>query len=316
MQNLALTALLERQHGIISRQQALQFFTAAQIDGRLGRAWQVLLPGVYAAFTGSVSPVHRRQAALLHGGDRAQLTDIDALDLQGIQFVPTHSHVHVLVPNEVQRGSRGFVVVRRTTRMPTFRSINGFAAAPVARALCDFARRHDDRRAVLAVWAAAIQRNRTSIEALVIEVENGAARGRPRLQRLLMQLIAGIRSLPEADFRDLVLTSRVLPEPLWNRGLKFPDGSVIYPDALWVDAALIHETNGRKFHSGEDEFEDMQRRHDQAVTFGMTALHNTPRRIHAEGETVLREVESTWLRLDKRGLPPGVELLPPQSDRG
>jgi hypothetical protein len=310
MQTYALTALLERQHGLITRQQSLAFFTEPQVDSKLGRSWQVILPGVYATFTGAITKLHRRQAALLHGGEFAQLTDVDALDLSQVQFVPGDPQVHLLVPNEVRRNSRGFVVVRRTTRLPTFRMIAGFPVAPTARALCDFARRHDDQRGVLAVWAAAVQAKRTTIEAIAIEVEHGAARGRPRLQRLLDQLLAGIRSLPEADFRDLVLTSTVLPEPLWNRGLELPDGSVIYPDALWEDAGLIHETNGRKFHSGEDAFEDMQRRHDRATTFGLTALHNTPRRIRGEGGQVLHEVEQTYLPLRGRGLPPGVRLLP------
>lgn len=310
MQTFALTALLERQHGIVTRHQALDHFTSSQIDSRLGRDWQLLLPGVYATFTGTIGPVHRRQAALLHGGELAQLTDIDALGLQRVQFVPAHPQIQILVPNDVQRGSRGFVVVRRTTRLPNARAVDGLSVAPVPRALCDFGRRHDNQREVLAVWAAAVQARRTTVEAIAVEIEHGAARGRPRLQRLLDQLLAGIRSLPEADFRDLVLSSQVLPEPLWNRGLELPDGSVIYPDALWEDAGLIHETNGKLFHSADDDFEQMQRRHDRAVTFGLTALHNTPRRIRGEGREVLYEVEQTWLRLRGRGLPPGVRLLP------
>ena len=54
----------------------------------------------------------------------------------------------------------------------------------------------------------------------------------------------------------------------------------------------------------------MQERHDAMTTAGLTVLHNSPRRIRARGETVLREFEACYRANAGRGLPPGVLLLP------
>jgi hypothetical protein len=123
------------------------------------------------------------------------------------------------------------------------------------------------------------------------------------------KLGAGVRSAPEDDFRRLVLSSRVLPEPKWNCLLRLPDGRKVSPDALFIGSAVVHETNGRKFHSGFDDFDDMQERSDALVTSGLTVLHNSPRRIREDGQTVLAQVEQCHLRNDGRGLPEGVVLL-------
>ena len=95
--------------------------------------------------------------------------------------------------------------------------------------------------------------------------------------------------------------------------IELPDGTVFSPDALFEDAALIHEVNGRQFHAadeaGEDVFEAMQRRHDLLVAAGVRALHNSPRRLRRDADSVLREVEEVYLRRAGRGMPPGVKIL-------
>jgi hypothetical protein len=134
--------------------------------------------------------------------------------------------------------------------------------------MCDLALREADERSSLAVAAAAVQLGRVSVSALADEAKRAAARGRPRLLRVLDALASGVRSAPEQDFRALVQSSRILPEPLWNPTLQLPDGRRVSPDALFVDAGLVHETNGRAFHAADDLFEDMQRRNDALVTAG------------------------------------------------
>ena len=122
-----------------------------------------------------------------------------------------------------------------------------------------------------------------------------------------------MRSAPEADVRRLILSSRILPEPLWNPLIQLPDGRKISPDALFVDAAMVHEVNGRDAHAeaeaGEDAFEDMHVRADAMVTGGLTVLGNTPRRISTYGPDVLQQLETCYLRERGKGLPPGVIIL-------
>jgi hypothetical protein len=150
---------------------------------------------------------------------------------------------------------------------------------------------------------------------LRFEAEHGPARGRPRLLRTIEALTRGVRSLPERDFLELADASPVLPPLLYNCLLRLPDGSLLSPDAFAPDAALIHETNGRRFHAPEadggddDLFEETQARMDRAVTAGLTLLANAPTRIRTHGREVIKQFEECYLREKGRGLPPGVTIV-------
>jgi hypothetical protein len=303
--------LLQRQRDVVTRRQALTHISESALSERLGRRWQVALPGVYVAHTGPVTDLQRLLAALHFAGDEAMLDDTSALAEYGVRYLPVDNQIRVLVPDTVQRTSRDFVAVRRTIHLP--RPVTGRAGipmAPIARALTDFALRHDDERTVRAVFASAVQRRQVALSRLDQEFKIAPARGRPRLARVLEELHSGIRSAPEGDVRSLVATSRVLPRPLYNCLLRLPDGRKISPDLLIEDAGVVHETNGRGPHfEEEDAFDSMQERHDAMTTAGLTVLHNSPRLISREGPRVLRELETCYLRDAGRGLPPGVAIL-------
>lgn len=309
----ALVYLLDQQHGVITRRQALEHLTESALLERLGRRWQVLLPGIYLAHTGPVTDLQRLWAAQLYGGDEAMLDDTTALSEYGVNYLPDDSHVRLLVPATVQRTSREFVAIRRTIYLPRpLTGRGGIRLAPRARALMDFALRYDDERTVRAVLASAVQRRQVSLELLDAEVKIAPARGRRRLVRVLEELHAGIRSAPEGDVRGLVQSSDILPEPLYNPLLRLPCGRKISPDLLIKEAALVHETNGRGPHfEEEDAFESMQERHDVMTVAGLTVLHNSPRRIGRNGPHVLGEIEACYLRDAGKGLPPGVVILRP-----
>lgn len=78
---------------------------------------------------------------------------------------------------------------------------------------------------------------------------------------------------------------------------------------LFVESAVVHETNGRVAHNRQDLFEDMQARHDALTASGFVVLHNSPRRVRLHSREVISEVERCHLRHLGRGLPPGVEIL-------
>jgi hypothetical protein len=305
--------LLRAQDDLVTRRQSLLFMTQSALTARLGRDWQVVLPGVYATFTGPLSPRHKLRAALLHAGPQAMLTDSTLLALQRLPYLPPDPCVRVLVPAEVQVTSRDFVVVRRTVHLPMSRQLHGFPVAPLSRALVDFVARHPDERAAFAVVAAAIQQRRLRLSDLIDELATAPNRGKPKVVRSIEQLAGGLRSAAELDFRGLVVASEVLPEPLWNCLLRLPGGELISPDGLWILAALIHEVNGRRYHADDngqrDLFDDMQVRHDLLVTAGFTVLHNAPRRVLLQGRTVIQQVETCFLRERGKGLPPGVEIV-------
>ena len=306
-----LAQVLEQQHGVITRRQSLEHLSESAVLERLGRRWQVLLPGIYVAHTGPVTDLQRLWAALLYGGKDAMLDDTTALRESGSNYLPDDTQIRVLVPDTVQRASRDFVTLRRTIYLP--RPVFGrgnVRLAPMARALADFALRYDDERTVRAVLASAVQRRQVSLDQLDHELKIAPARGKKRFVRVLEELHSGVRSAPEGDVRGLVATSKVLPLPLYNCLLGLPDGRKISPDLLLEEAALVHETNGRKPHfEEEDAFDSMQERHDAMTVAGLTVLHNSPRLIRTDGGRVLADLETCYLRDRGKGLPPGVVIL-------
>lgn len=96
---------------------------------------------------------------------------------------------------------------------------------------------------------------------------------------------------------------------LFNSLLRLPSGRCISPDALIEECGLVHESNGRAAHEEEDLFESMQERHDVMTSAGLTALHNSPRRLLTAADVVEAEWRQCAARLAGRGLPAGVVLL-------
>ena len=101
----------------------------------------------------------------------------------------------------------------------------------------------------------------------------------------------------------------MLPTPICNALLRLPDGQHISPDALFLDAGVVHETNGRVAHHRDDLFDDMQARHDAMTSAGLTVLHNPPRRLATHARLIIAQVERCYLRNKGRGLPPGVNIV-------
>jgi hypothetical protein len=297
------------QDGLIARSQALLVISVSTLRHQLGRRWMIVLPGVYAGFTGALSDRQRKRAALLYAGKRALLADVTSLADLGVRFVPQQRSIHVQIPSVEHRASRGFVVVRRTHRLPPSRLLNGLPYCPPERALVEASARLGDQRTARAMIADAVQRQIAHLDGLEAELPHLSGRGSGVARRAISDVLAGARSAPECDFLDLCRRDRRLPEPLTNPLLRLPGGRTISPDALFLDAGLVHETNGRGPHAHEDGFEDMQERHDAMTTAGLTVLHNAPRQLRLEGTRVTSEVLACYQRLAGRGLPPGVILL-------
>ncbi|MDQ1696641.1 MAG: hypothetical protein QOJ03_1994 [Frankiaceae bacterium] len=306
-----LAELLKRQDGILRRAQVLEHLSEDALRHRLGGQWQVVLPGVYAAFTGRVSEEQRLQAAVLYAGTTARLTDVTMLRRHGVRYLPSDDKVHVIIDWEARRQSRAFVHIRRTKFLPPVLMTNRLPGCSVERSLADFGSRWQDRRVVLAVFADAVQRRMADWGRLERAVAHAPRR---RLTQSVMdELRAGIRSAPEADFRTIAAASNV-PEPLYNALIELPSGRLISPDALVVDSGTVHETNGRVSHAEEDLFESMQERHDAMTAAGLAVLHNSPRRLQREPAAVRLEWEQCHQLYAGRGLPAGVTIIRESAD--
>ncbi|HVV75590.1 MAG TPA: hypothetical protein VHC43_06095 [Mycobacteriales bacterium] len=304
-----LQQVLDAQDQVITRLQALEHLSDGSLQHRLQRHWRILLPGVYLAATGTPTQRQLLRAGLLYAGPGAQLSDQTALAAYGVRYLPADSTIRLLIPHAVRRVSRDGVVVRRTTRLPTPQVRDGLPYSPLARALADFAARVGDERLALAAIADAIQRRLVSVDDVVAELSHVTGRGCGLAGRLGQRLSTGAHSAPEADFLALVARSRILPTPLVNSLVELPDGRCVSPDALFADAALVHETNGRSAHAATDLFDSMQERHGAMTAAGLTVLHSSPYQLRKEGDRIVAQVETCYLRDRGKGLPPGIKIL-------
>jgi hypothetical protein len=291
---VALAATLRRQRNVIARKQAFACgLTGNAITHRLrpGGPWQCLLPAVYLAETGTPTLEQRELAALLYAGPGSVITGAAALQNQGIITQPP-AIIDVLVPADRKLGSKAFVAIHRTRRMPDRVLGEGqrrYALPP--RALADAARGLNDLAEVRAVVISAIQKSQCPVELLAREIRLGPVRDSARLRRVVTEARAGVRSIVEAEFRDLIRRAR-LPEPLYNPDLYTVDGNFIArPDTWWPEHGVAAEVDSREFHLSPAGWERTQRRHEAMTRHGIFVLHFSPRRIRTDRSAVVASIK-------------------------
>jgi hypothetical protein len=291
----ALNATLNAQHHVISRQQALACgltHDAVRHRIRVGGPWQRLLTSIYLAQTGAPTVTQKEMAALLHGGPEAVLTGAAALRRLGITTAEP-ALFHVLVPMRRSPDSAAFVVIHRTERMPLFIRDGRRLYAVAPRALADAARSMSDLREVRALIAGAIQRGICTPGALACELSEGPRRHCALLRQVLAEAAEGIRSVVEAEFRELIERSG-LPKPMFNAGLFAADGTFIAsPDAWWPEASVAAEVDSREWHLGPDHWEQTMRRQSAMSSHGIPVLHFSPAQIRGDPATVAARLASS-----------------------
>lgn len=291
--------LLERiigdQRQIVTRAQALSSgLPHTTIDRKIGVGgpWQALLPGVYLTVTGAPTQDHREIAALLHAGQGSVITGPCAVRRHRLRS-PGGSTVDVLVPFAVRRQSMDFVRLHRTLRMPkTWWATGPVRFAEVSRAVADTARQLSSVCDVRSVIYEALQRRACTVEQLITELREGPSQGSSLIRAVLTEAVDGVRSGAEADFRALLIPSRV-PQPMFNARLYTPNGIFIaMVDAWWDDAGIAAEVDSRAYHLSPEAQDRDRDRHDKLIAYGVFPLHFSPRRIRSEGGQVLLEIEA------------------------
>jgi len=284
--------LLAYQRGVVSRPQALSMgISPAGLRHRYrsGGSWQRLLPGIYLTATGQPSADQLQTAALLYAGQLSVITGPAALLWYRVGTRETR-RIDVLVPAARQCGSRAFVSIHRTWRLPPAETQDlAVRYAPVARAVADTVLGLSARSEVRAVVASAVQRGRCTIADLATELAQGPKRGSALFRSVLAEVRDGIRSPAEADFRDLIRKSG-LPQPLFNPRLMLNGRLLAVPDAWWPEAALAVEIDSREWHLGPDDWEQTMRRHDRLIAVGIRAIHVSPRQVRTEPARILQDI--------------------------
>jgi hypothetical protein len=295
LDNGRLAWILTYQHGVVSREQASGCgISDSAIRSRIRRGgpWRRLLPGVYMTATGVPTWEQRQVAALLHCGPDGLITGSAALlNYQLQRSVPPI--VDVLVPMERQRGNCGFVQVHRTRRMPESAVCDGpLRFAPPERAVADTARALADRVAARAVIASAVQRGRCTVADLAAELQDGPIRGSAHLRAVLAEVIVGIRSVPEADLRRLIIRAG-LPEPLYNARLYIGELFLAQPDAWWPQYGVAVEVDSREWHLSPTDWEQTMARHQRMSAVGIVVVHVSPRQLRDESARLEADLDAT-----------------------
>jgi hypothetical protein len=292
----ALAATLRAQDNVISREQALACgLTRNALAYRIrpDGPWQRILPGSYVAHTGLPTAAQKDMAALLYAGARSVLTGPAALRGLGVTAAEPGRR-DVLVPASRRPRSVGFVAVHRTTRMPERIACEGRRRyAPPARALADTARGMTRLRDVRALIAGALQRGDCPLYMLVAELGEGQVRDSALLRQVLAEAAGGIRSVVEAEFKDLIDRAG-LPRPMFNARLFAAGGTFIAsPDAWWPDAGVAAEVDSRQWHLRPDDWEKTMHRHAVMSSYGILVLHFTPAQIRSDPATVIAAINDS-----------------------
>jgi hypothetical protein len=283
--------LLSSQRGVLSREQAYSLgVTPHGVDHRLrpGGPWQRLLPGVYLTVTGTPSDAQRQVAAMLYAGHDSLITGLFAVAFHGVRC-PQAQVVDVLVPPERHVVSRAFVRVHRTRRLPTSWNTDlalryVLPARAVADAVRDLRQLSDARTVV----ASAVQQRRCTVGELADEIAE-RHRGDGQLRKVLAEVAVGVRSLAEAELRELIAGSD-LPTPLFNPDL-FLDGQfVARPDAWWPDAGVAAEVESKEWHLLPADWERTLARRRQMAAAGITVVQFTPSQLRTTPAVILRDI--------------------------
>jgi hypothetical protein len=308
-----LNGVLQEQHFVLSRAQASacgMSRSALQLRVAPSGPWQRLLPGVYLGVTGTVTQDQREMAALLYAGRMSIITGVAAVRRNHLR-TPGPDVVDVLIPWDHKRQSVAFVRIHRTRRIPERLLVTGkirFTKAP--RAIADAARsmtRFDDVRAVV---CEGVQRRACTVAELTAELEAGPTAGSALLREALAEVGDGVRSVAEADFRRLILSSS-LPRPVFNARLFDASGMFIATvDAWWQEAGVAAEVDSRAYHLAAGDQDRTTGRHDMLIAHGIFPLHFPPKRMKTDASGIIGEIgQAIENGLQRPPLP--IKALPP-----
>jgi hypothetical protein len=268
---------------------------------KVGGSWWRPLLGLVALARGSLTLRQRLVAALLVAGDGALVTGLAACQLYGLDRVPEHEEVHVLLEHGTRHRSEGFLLVERTTRMPTARVLGGIRCAALPRALLDGARRLtriDDVRALL---CEAVQRRLVTVTALRAEIEAGSCRGAALVRTVIVELEDGIRSAAEAWLRELVAGMEDFPAVHWNTEVRRDDGSFLAcVDGLVAGVALVIELHSFAHHADLETFDATMRRQAELAAAGFVVVTVTPKELRDDPRGVERKLRAAAGRAPAR----------------
>lgn len=269
-----LVTLFARQHGVITRKQALAFgLSERAIEYRVCTgAWQRVYRSTYIRAGTPLTTTTRSAAALLYCGPGAHLSHFSALHLLGLnQREP--KHIWVTVPNS-RRATLPGVIVTRTQYMPEYeRFCEGLRVSTPARTLIDIAR-YSSLPELRNIVHEGIFRRRLIIEDLIYEAKR--IRRVPGLA-LIHQLIAEFD--PSADSGAEAEAGRLFRSRGWRfdqqHRVRLPSGRFAILDFAEPSLRLAIEIDGAAYHSSPTARERDRARDTGLIRLGWQVVRFT-----------------------------------------
>ncbi|HEU4812294.1 MAG TPA: type IV toxin-antitoxin system AbiEi family antitoxin domain-containing protein [Nocardioides sp.] len=274
MDELEISELMTRQHGVIARRQVLDTGGSdVDIERRVRRReWAQVHPGVYVSHTGPLTPFQTGWAAVLRCWPAA-LAGSSALQAHGMRTGREDGGRVEVVVDETRRVTGGPGI--RVTRLTSFVDLAQMHLVPprvrLEHAVLTVASRAPTEDAAVAVIADACQVRRTTARLLL-----AALATMPRLRRrhLLAEVLedAAVGAWSALERRYLVHVERAhgLPHAQRQRVVR-PGRTVAHRDVDYLDLRVVVELDGRLGHEwNADRWRDLDRDIDAAVAGDLT----------------------------------------------
>jgi hypothetical protein len=130
-------------------------------------------------------------------------------------------------------------------------------------------------RSVRALITSAIQRELCSVEDLNRQLQRAARRNSAAARCALADVVAGARSVAEAEaaqrLRDAELPPFELNVPIIRGGR-----TIAVADMLWRDLRAVLEIDSREFHFSEADWKATSARHNRLTSAGLALTHYAP----------------------------------------
>jgi len=269
--------LLDRQHQVLSRRQALEFFERSYVDLNVGahRRWQSPHRNVVVLHNGPLLHEQRLWTASLAAPKRAALWGGTAAGLDGFVDRFGDPEIHIVVPVGTRRIAIPWVTTHWSSELgsadvhPTAQP----RRTRLPRSLIDMAVAASSERRARAVLFSAVQQRLVTPEALEKALSRrGPCRHRALIVETLTDIRGGIQSVPEKDF-ERILRQRGLPAPDRQVILQRPNGRY-YLDVVWQLFRLWVEIDGGHHREAQQWEDDLDRTAD-VVADGLRQIRFT-----------------------------------------
>jgi hypothetical protein len=315
----AASGLIDAQDGVVATCQLAEHgLDRGYVHRRLAAGhWRRMFPGVVLTRNGE--PTRRQQlvAAHLWAGAESAIDAEDACVWYGLRPVSFRPDlVHVVVPASSGARTRPGLIVRRSIGEIVVAERGLVPYVGKATAVISAGRNARSTDSAIALFSNALQTGLVTVDQLIASRAAVGAKWCDRVDTALLAVGVGVRSPAERDALLLFQRSHVLPSPGLNVWLDLGDSSPpVCVDALWADAGLVNEVNGRRYHAFADRFERTEARRARLVAVGLVVMSCTPTQLRRSGSDVLERLERAYLANQGRGLPPGVSIIDPPTPR-